>query len=666
MLIVGVLNDTVNKFVQVVSGFEAIVTANENNAFTAPQFNDRAPEVVQITTLDVQSMVLEMPQFIATMDGLQKQLSTGVQAAVRYTRYLEQFKAMYYEAIHADPSALIDPTGDLTPFYKAIQKYRKQQGYYDALDIELHTGMLMVQIEAVTSLFSPAPAHCIDQIHTLLPALANGANQTLAAEVENGVRSLTSISHNVAEHVEWLKLLDDTYTSLEGLEDRYEQVRELYDLIDEENIQIDPQQMAEFQSTRPSIEHLKNVIDSGDSERDAKTKKFSEQLQDDVQELKERAQEIKNKSYDPLLADAEAVPQQSLEMVTDLHESIKALLETGKQYTEWQMLFALNPPAEYEEMEETILEIGMKRRLWQSIVDIQTSSGEWFESFFKDVDANAMEQAVAQYGKVAYQVQKALPKNQAIAVLRDEVERWNKVLPVLGYLTNEALLQCHWEELQKVTQIDLYDTFSNEKFTVEMLVELELHPFTEDIERISVFATQESILEEQLLKVQTTWEGVEFIPLDHKPEVYKEVYILGGVDDVYTALEETQMVITTVLGSRFVARLRERVDEWERKLRRLSDTVDAWVDCQCQWMYLEAIFTSPDIMSKLPAESKMFAGIDKSWKETMRKVKHNPLAINIATRPGLLEMFQKHNEQLDVIQKNLEKYLEQKRVLFPR
>ena len=437
-------------------------------------------------------------------------------------------------------------------------------------------------------------------------------------------------------------------------------------MIDEENIQIDPQQIAEFQSTRPSIEHLKNVIDSGDSERDAKTLKFSDQLQVDVQELKESAQDIKNRSYEPLYSDAEAEPYQALEAVVDLHESIKALLETGKQYTEWQMLFALNPPADYDEMEETILEIGMKRRLWQSIVDLQKNSEEWSDSLFSEVDANSMEQAVAQYGKVAYQVQKALPKNEAIAVLRREVERWNEVLPVLQYLKNDALLQCHWDELQKVTKIDLFETFSEDGFTVEKLVALGLHPYTEDVERISVFATQESVLEEQLLKVQTTWEAVEFIPLDHKPEVYKEVYILGGVDEVYTALEETQMVITTVLGSRFVARLRERVDEWERKLRRLSDTVDAWVDCQCQWMYLEAIFTSPDIMSKLPAESKMFAVIDKSWKETMRKVKHNPLAINIGTRPGLLEMFQKHNEQLDVIQKNLEKYLEQKRVLFPR
>ena len=74
--------------------------------------------------------------------------------------------------------------------------------------------------------------------------------------------------------------------------------------------------------------------------------------------------------------------------------------------------------------------------------------------------------------------------------------------------------------------------------------------------------------------------------------------------------------------------------------------------------YLEAIFASPDIQQKLPNEAKLFEGIDKAWKDIMKKVKENPIAIGIGTRPGLLEMFQKHNENLDVIQKNLELYLE--------
>ena len=37
-------------------------------------------------------------------------------------------------------------------------------------------------------------------------------------------------------------------------------------------------------------------------------------------------------------------------------------------------------------------------------------------------------------------------------------------------------------------------------------------------------------------------------------------------------------------------------------------------------MYLESIFSAPDIQRQLPAESKMFLTVDKSYKDIMRKV----------------------------------------------
>ena len=36
-------------------------------------------------------------------------------------------------------------------------------------------------------------------------------------------------------------------------------------------------------------------------------------------------------------------------------------------------------------------------------------------------------------------------------------------------------------------------------------------------------------------------------------------------------------------------------------------------------MYLEAIFSAPDIQRQLPIEAKLFTVVDKSWREIMRK-----------------------------------------------
>ena len=40
----------------------------------------------------------------------------------------------------------------------------------------------------------------------------------------------------------------------------------------------------------------------------------------------------------------------------------------------------------------------------------------------------------------------------------------------------------------------------------------------------------------------------------------------------------------TILGSRFVGPMQKRVDEWDKKLRLFSDTLDEWLNVQRAWM----------------------------------------------------------------------------------
>ena len=135
---------------------------------------------------------------------------------------------------------------------------------------------------------------------------------------------------------------------------------------------------------------------------------------------------------------------------------------------------------------------------------------------------------------------------------------------------------------------------------------------------------------------------------------------------MFTALEDSMVTMTTILSSRFVAGIRDEVEKVEKNMNVFSDTLDEWLAVQKNWMYLESIFSAPDIQRQLPNESKQFFGVDKMYRDVMRKTRENDNAMRAATTPGYLEKFQKANEQLDYIQKNLEEYLETKRMGFPR
>ncbi|KAI8620571.1 dynein heavy chain and region D6 of dynein motor-domain-containing protein [Chytriomyces sp. MP71] len=572
-------------------------------------------------------------------------------------------------------------------FRVELEKYTKQKLEMNAIPINNKVNNLSIDTTHLKSILVPSPERCFSDVAKLLPNLARDKNELLLGVVQSWVVLLKTTSSTVDQFVDYLASLHNIKLSLGLVDKLYDEVCRLYTLIDNYKIKIQPTDLAMFQTLLPTLRTLKEAADMASDTKDDNITKFTQDLEKAMFDLQTGAFDVRNKALDPNILNPNTSAEATIALLNETSKKLQDMISLKSKYEQWAEIFKNGgvPPsaavpgtekegegeqkaaapvkgaADSSVFEEVEAEIKMRMQLWTSLRDWEALTMNWKTQPFESLNTEEINAQIAAYTKVVYSLDKGLPPNDVVPKLKKMVDGYKAMYNTIVDLRNPAMKARHWDKVQEILG---HPIIRDENLTLERLMEQRVFEFKEDISNISGQASSESALEEMLSKIVKLWSDTEFIVLPYRDS--KDVFILGAIDDIQTALEDSQVTIATIKASRFVGPIKSEVERWDRQLQLFSETLDAWMICQRNWLYLESIFSAPDIQRQLPDEARMFTQVDRTWKESMRRVARNPNAMKSGTIPGLLEAFVQNNGLLDQIQKCLEDYLESKRLLFPR
>lgn len=464
------------------------------------------------------------------------------------------------------------------------------------------------------------------------------------------------------------------------------EIFELYTLLDKYKITIQPTDLAMYQMLNPTLLNLKEAVEIAMDSKELNINRFTSDQEKALQELLVEVSGIRNKAQDPMVLSVLSSTETVLSYLEGLVVQLKAAEVLKAKYDSWSELFrngggalstletstvskAINlqskllkdDEAELDILDETRNEIHMKRTLWTSLRNWEVITNEWKVLNFEKLSTEDVNQKIIEYLKIVYSLDKGLPPNDVVPKLKLKIEQYRNIYNTIVDLKNPSLKVRHWDRIQEATGKTIV---RDEAFTLLKLMENFVFDFKSEISNISAQASSEASLEEMLSKVNKAWSETEFIVTPYRDN--KDVFILGSIEDIQTLLEDSQITIATIRCSRFIGPIKSEVERWEKTLFLFAETLNEWMACQRSWLYLESIFSSPDIQRQLPDESRMFSHVDRAWKDMMRKTSRSPNALKSGTVPGYLEILKQNNQSLENIQKCLEDYLESKRLLFPR
>ncbi|KAB1265174.1 Dynein heavy chain 2; axonemal, partial [Camelus dromedarius] len=369
--------------------------------------------------------------------------------------------------------------------------------------------------------------------------------------------------------------------------------------------------------------------------------------------------------------------QAALEQIAHVRATLNAMREEENNLRANLGIFKIEQPVSKDLQNLEKVELDALQQVWEITRDWEENWNQWKTGWFLTLQTEAMEtMAHGLFRRLTRLAKEYKDRNwEIIENIRSKIEQFKRTMPLISDLRNPALRERHWDQVRNEVQQE-FDQES-ESFTLEQIVQLGMDQHVEKIGEISASATKELAIEltkylvalppnffpQGLQNIAKTWDVIQLYIVPYKDKGHHR---LRGTEEVFQALEDNQVALSTMKASRFVKAFEKDVDHWERCLSLILEVIEMVLTVQRQWMYLENVFLGEDIHKQLPNESSLFDQVNGNWKAIMDRMNKDPNALRSTHYPGLLDTLIEMNTILEDIQKSLDMYLETKRHIFPR
>ncbi|XP_050711756.1 dynein axonemal heavy chain 5-like isoform X2 [Eriocheir sinensis] len=332
-------------------------------------------------------------------------------------------------------------------------------------------------------------------------------------------------------------------------------------------------------------------------------------------------------------------------------------------YSVGEELFRL-PRSEFPELAQIRKELNLLQKLYKLYNDVIDRVTSYYDIPWGEVNIEEINNELMEFQNRCRKLPKGLKEWPAFNTLKKTIDDFNDMCPLLELMSNKAMKPRHWQRIAEVISRPL--EVDSENFCLRNIMDTPLLQFKEDIEDICISAVKEKDIEAKLRIVTNEWANHDLTFSTFKNR--GELLLRGDTTaEVITQLEDSLMVLGSLLSNRYNAPFRKQIQKWVSDLSNTNEILERWLFVQNLWVYLEAVFVGGDIAKQLPKEAKRFYVIDKNWQKIMARAHDNPNVVTCCVGDDMLKQLLPYlQDQLEVCQKSLSGYLEKKRMMFPR
>ena len=633
-------------------------------------------DVPQVESSVLRKMFLGKQKFLKSVQGdspvaakLREQIMADLAKACKplrdYVRRFDDFLEFlnldvseYMRAYEENEYSLSD---DRTQIDKKLAEKKK---VLDEIPQFVNLGMFNIKLESISKSLIQKYDHLTHMIMALIAQKAAFKSKAVISKFRDIHSKLIIKPTNIEEIAELEDYMKEVPKESEEIRMWIEEMLTQFDVLDEYNFELSDEQFANKWTAFGWPKQIEETLLECEKQNIADRDSYMNDMKREQQEFEKKLDELElivtnYHVHSDLGKISEIGPD-----VRDKVRLLKEYNDLSKKFQSRENIFGLDQ-TDYDRVSRIAKQFDPYAQLWVSADDWFTCKKEWSESPFDKLDPEKMENILTEAWRNVFKASKAFTELPALKDAADEIKRqideFKPVMPVVTALRNPGLKDRHWSIMSKELGTDLIPGENLNR--LEDVYTLGLMDKEESITKVCESAGKEYAIEAALDKMMKDWAPMKFEIMP-----YRETgsYVLKGADDIQQLLDDN-IVMTQAMGfSPFNTPHTARLDAWAEKLNLMSEIIEQWLNCQRNWMYLEPIFSSDDIMKQLPTEGQKFKACDRQWRKLLKIAFENPVCLQFTDTPDVLGIFTQSFNTLEQVQKGLSDYLETKRQAFAR
>ncbi|XP_062240587.1 dynein axonemal heavy chain 2 [Platichthys flesus] len=550
----------------------------------------------------------------------------------------------------------------VTSFDADIQKYAEKANTVQQEETVLNIGFVRLDCSPLKSF---ASQHCYEwqtKFTELLTHIASSRLKEIHASMQANANRLTQPPQTLDELSASVKLLETLQGDLAKTEAQIPVIHEQFALLEKYEVPVEQDVQEMLGVLNGDWVWFQQVLIDSDIMLQKQKEKFKSSLLLSSEEFKKNIQATLEEFSNTGPFESALTTQAALKQIAEHRKQLEALKQEESAILQGLGFFKIEqPPSKCVRVLEK--DIDHLQQVWEIRQEWNSNWNIWKVGQFVTLRTENMESIAQDTFRKLSKLKRELKDKEwdILDFSKNRVDQFKRIIPLIADMRNPAMRDRHWKQICK----EIKYSFDQESadFTLEKIISLGLDKYADKISEIAGAAIRELSIEEGLESITKTWEET-FLDI----EAYKDKghFRLSGTEEVFQALDDNQVILSTMKASRFVKAFEQEVDCWERRLSQVLEVIEMILTVQRQWIYLENIFQGKDIREQLPRECKEFEDVSSSWKIVMGRLHKDNNAVKGSHHPGLLEKLSKMSAKMEEIQKALDMYLESKRQVFPR